>query len=142
MSSELDVSFDQNAVGLAVALDGRESLTVPAWRNSEGGPIRRLRPMIAGPLLIMNAENAPITVKVAQSEDWQQVAMWLDGNWIAEESELTIEASKAEAISPKRTFVGLKVTSAGAALVRPVGILSRGPSSMPAPSSIPVLVLG
>lgn len=142
MSSELDVSFDQNAVGLVVALDGRESLTVPAFRIAAGGPITRFKPMISGPVLVMNAGDAQITVKVAQSEEWEQVARWMNGNWIAEESELTIEASKAEAISPKRTYVGLKVTSVGSAVARPVGILSRGPSSMPAPSSIPVFDLG
>jgi hypothetical protein len=140
--SELDIrlSSDMGSIGIAMAYDGRESAVVPVFRQGEGGSVVRFRATIAGTLLLMNQEGGPVEVTLAHSDDWAELARWLGGGWVSETETITIEANKAKAISPMRAFMGARVT-AGTIIIRPVGMLTRGPSSLPK-QQIPVISQG
>lgn len=144
MANELDVPFNRDEpLGLAMILDGRESVAVPSFVPMGGGDGWYLRPMIVGPLLIQNHAENSIQVEIAESEDPALIGRWMIGDNIGGVRIIEIAERKAEVISPLRTYVGLRFYAGGEAgdvvgLVRCVGILSRGPAAMPRQEPIPI----
>lgn len=131
MASELDIPLGQGSYALAAVLDGRESAVLPCYWTTEGGPITRVRPVIVGPLLVVNLSPWTMSLQVGYSDDFQALAMWMEGDGLSDTAELTLDAHKAEVLSPVKTYIGLKV-SGGSGVLRSVGVLPKGPSAMPA----------
>ena len=137
MESELDIELEPGRyVALAMILDGRESVAVPTWRKN-GGSLKCFRPMPAGPLVLANVNQERIaTVTIIESNDSLAVAKKVDSVQVASGTYLSrmveIPPGKAITVIPKTTFLGVGGAPDCWVTLQPAGLMTRGPSGMPA----------
>ncbi|HWQ08504.1 MAG TPA: hypothetical protein VN436_05340 [Holophaga sp.] len=123
-------------VALAMILDGRESVAVPTWRKN-GGSIKSFRPMPSGPLVLANlSQDSAATVRIFESDDCLVIAKMVVGAQVSSGAYLyrtaEIQPGKAITVIPRKAYIGVGGEPDCWMTLQPAGLMTRGPSGMPA----------
>lgn len=119
--------------GLALLMDGRESARVARGviEGDTGSRVPVLDPVPAGPVLLVNQGHEAIRVRLLQTEQEHIAVECLTGylgqsdmqeRELAPRQTLTIPGSSA--------YLVLQIVTPGACLIRPVGLVGRGPATL------------
>lgn len=126
---EIPLEPSGDAVLLALILDGQEVAPVPSFRLG-AGPWKVLRAVPDGPVVVTNPSGAPMTVEVAQASAVGDLGRWVAGigtDVVLETRE--IPAGKSHSIAAVAPLMAIRHVSGQAGIVRPLGVLSRGPAT-------------
>ncbi len=125
---------------LALILDGREAAAVPSFRIGTG-PWQVLRAVPDGPVVVTNPSSAPMTVEVAQASSVGALGRWVAGigtEVVLETRE--IPPGKSHSIAAAAPLMAIRHTAGQAGVVRPVGVVARGPATAAIGESVTVTV--
>lgn len=132
MAADLEIPLQSYgpALCLALILDGRETVSAPRF-TVNGGPITTVQAIPDGPVMVVNRAGNNIMIEAAESEELEHIAAWAIGmGYDAKESAFTIPPASSITLPGTRKFLGIRQVGGVSGIVRPAGLVGRGPASV------------